>query len=70
MGQVCLVLSTSALGLEQLGRSTKFLRPNSLFREGLSLTARSAGSRATAGWAGLCGSLTWPRCYQAVACPG
>lgn len=53
MGQACVVLSTSVLGLEQLGRSMKFLRPNSLLREAMPLTARAAGSRAMAGWAGL-----------------
>lgn len=33
MGQEWLVLSTSTLGLEQLGGFIKFLRPNTLFGE-------------------------------------
>lgn len=59
------MLSTRALGLEQLGRSTKFLRPNSLFREGHA-TECQVGGQQCYGWVG--GTVWKP--YLAQMLPG
>lgn len=58
------MLRTRVLGLEQLGRSTKFLRPNSLFTEGVS-DCHVCGSRGC-GWRG--GAVWKP--YLAQRLPG